>query len=214
MNCSVNAGTTASSGVRQRLSQPALDGYRYTIIESDNLYNFNITPPSIQRRFLARHIYRYLRQSETFSYISQQKGQAVEVNRWSEYGFTINNTNLANLNNNKLYSNINPDLGYPGISVSNDQGILKDLFKYKNLYDNQVVFIDITWVGFDDGERRSIDDWWPNTVGSIEMNAEKGHVFRAGTISKESINYINEMVFLDIAPGEFFNPPKINRLHI
>lgn len=214
MSCSVNAGIIARSGIRQRLTQAALDGYRYTIIESDNLYNFNITPPSIQRKFLARHIYRYLRPFETFAYIGQQKGQAVEVNKWSEYGFTINNTNLINLNNNKLYSNIDPDPGYAGISVNNDQDILKDLFKYKNLYDNQVVFIDITWVGFDDGRRRSIDDWWPNTVGSIDMNAEKGHVFRVGTISKESINYINEMVYLDINPGDNFNPPKRNQLYI
>ena len=46
------------------------------------------------------------------------------------------------------------------------------------------------------------------------MNAEKGHVFRVGTISKESINYINEMVYLDINPGGNFNPLKRNQLYI
>ena len=33
-------------------------------------------------------------------------------------------------------------------------------------------------------------------------------------ISKESINYINEMVYLDINPGGNFNPLKRNQLYI
>lgn len=213
ISCSSNAGVIARSGIRERLSQTSLDNYRYAIIESDNIYNFVLSPPSIQRKFLGRHIYRYLRPSETFEYIGHQKGQAVEVNRWSEF-FTINNKTLAALNMSKFYYNTDPDLTRPQWGIYNEQIILKNLIKHRNLYDNQIVFIDVRWLGFDDGKRRNIDDWFANEIGSIEMNAEKGNLFRVGTISKPNENYINEMVYLDIDPGGGFNPRKNHSLNI
>jgi hypothetical protein len=190
MSCSVNAGITARSGIREKLNSTSFSNYRYAIVETDNLVSYVLSPPSANRRFIMRHLYRYNRINNTFIFLGTQKAQSVYRNGGVA---TYNNSNVANLNNNKIYSNINPDFNMTQLPLVTTL-YLSDLFRSRNLYHNQVIFVDVRWIGFTDGERKNVDQWFQNEIGTIDMNQEHGNIYRIGTISKEDSNTIDKML--------------------
>lgn len=189
MSCSVNAGITARSGIREKLNSTSFSSYRYAIVETDNMVTYVQSPPSANRRFIMRHLYRYNRINDIFNFLGTQRAQSV----YRLGSNLFDNSNLTNLNNNKIYSNINPDLSIAQLGLVTTS-YLTNLFRSRNLYHNQVVFVDVRWIGFVDGRRKNVDGWFENQIGSIDMNQEHGNIYRIGTISKEDSNTIDKML--------------------
>lgn len=207
ISCSSNAGVVVRSGIRQRINSGSLNSLGG--IESDNEMEFSLSPPSTRRFFILRHIYRYDRTSNSFNLLGCQRAQAVEVNRYlSLYGWSISNFTIQQLNSNQRYTNIDPDISRQQLNIVGQQSILQTIYRSRNLYDNQVVFLDVKWRGFLDGRRKNIDNWLPDIIGYIYANGEKGFIYRAGTISIESTNYINDMIYLSTSPGAYYNPNR------
>jgi hypothetical protein len=106
----------------------------------------------------------------------------------------IDNTSLKNINNNRLYTNINPDLTREQLDPNVNFNInTANVFDKKNLAHNQKVFLDVRWVKFVDTERINDEEWWQNNIGFITMNDRKGHIYRAGIIIKDNI--IDSMLY-------------------
>ena len=213
MSCSVNAGITARSGIREKLNSTSFSNYRYAVVETDNLVSYVLSPPSARKRFIMRHLYRYDRINNIFNFFGTQRAQSV----YRLGSNLFDNSNLTNLNNNKIYSNINPDLSIAQLGLVTT-AYLSDLFRSRNLYHNQVIFVDVRWIGFVDGYRRNSGGWFQNEIGSIEMNQEHGNIYRIGTISKEDSNAIDKMLqHIDVMNGvsnSNFNPSTQETLYI
>jgi len=109
------------------------------------------------------------------------------------------NTTLNNINNNRLYTDTNPDYSraqlLPNLNFNIDTA---NIFDKKNLPHNQKVFIDVRWVKFKDGARVNDDNWWQDSIGGCYMNENKGNIYRVGIIIKDntidSMLYYNDLV--------------------
>lgn len=213
MSCSVNAGITARSGIREKLNSTSFSSYRYVIVETDNMVSYVLTPPSAKRRFIMRHLYRYDRINNIFNFLGTQRAQSI----YRLGSSLFDNSTITNLNNNKIYSNINPDFNMTQAPLVTTL-YLSDLFRSRNLYHNQVIFVDVRWIGFEDGRRKNDGVWFENEIGNIEMNQEHGNIYRIGTISKEGTNIIDKMLqHTDIMNGfssSNYNPSTEQTLNI
>ena len=122
---------------------------------------------------------------------------------------SIDNTTLKNINNNRLYSTKDADLGLPEQIIFPDVNFninTANIFDTKNLAHNEKVFIDVRWINFVDGERNNYDGWWTSLdeisfeTGLI-MNNRKGNIYRAGVLIKD--NTIDSMLYhTDLATNE------------
>lgn len=122
---------------------------------------------------------------------------------------TIDNTTLKNINNNRLYSTKDADLGLPEQIIFPDVNFninTANIFDTKNLAHNEKVFIDVRWINFIDGERKNEGGWWTSLdelsfeTGLI-MNNRKGNIYRAGVLIKD--NTIDSMLYhTDLATNE------------
>jgi hypothetical protein len=102
---------------------------------------------------------------------------------------TIDNTTLKNINNNRLYSTKDADLSREQLIPDVNFNInTSNIFDTKNLAHNEKVFVDVRWVKFTDGRRRSFDGFGP-----ISMNDKKGNIYRAGILIKD--NTIDSMLY-------------------
>lgn len=274
---SSQAGIVAAR--RNKINQTKFNLYRDVIVEYDDQYYFQNTPPGTKGSFTARHIYNYNKNNNTFTFLGTQKAQSLirkknwasqlvfagsnpsildgtytrsnvnstvywkngipftepfieydASNLWILYynqgaagsvsavldsnnnswqivasyvdtinnptptlttSTTIDNTSLNNINNNRLYTNINPDLSRlqlrPDINFDINTA---NIFDTKNLANNQKVFIDIRWVGFVDDRRKGYTN---GPEDAFNMNNRKGKMYRAGILIKD--NTIDSMLY-------------------
>ena len=183
---------------RKKLNQTEFSSYRYVKVEYNSPVSFVDTPPSSSRSFTARHIYNYNKNNNTFTLLGVQKAQSL-IRKDPYQNITIDNTTINNINNNRLYTNINADLTRDQLVPDVNFNInTSNIFDTKNLANNQKVFVDIRWVKFLDGRRRAFDQGFP---GPISMNNKKGNIYRAGIIIKD--NTIDSMLYhTDLATDE------------
>ena len=179
---------------RKKLNSTQFSSYRYVKVEYNSPVSFVETAPSAQYSFTARHIYSYSKINNTFTLLGVQKAQSL-IRKDISQNITIDNTTLNNINNNRLYTNINADLTRDQLIPDVNFNInTSNVFDTKNLAHNEKVFVDVRWVKFIDNKRRGI-------VSPISMNNKKGNIYRAGIIIKD--NTIDSMLYhTDLATDE------------
>ena len=102
-----------------------------------------------------------------------------------ETSVTIDNTSLNNINNNRLYTNTNPDLIREQVMPNANFDInTANIFDTKNLAHNQKVFIDARWTSLVEGR---------GGYNPITMNDRKGIIYRIGIIIKD--NTVDSMLY-------------------
>lgn len=97
----------------------------------------------------------------------------------------IDNTTLKNINNNRLYTNTNPDLDKEQV-IPNGNINIATIFDTKNLAHNQKVFIDARWTTYREGK------YVPEALPLV-MNDRKGFIYRIGILIKD--NTIDSMLY-------------------
>ena len=92
---------------RNKLNQTEFSSYRYVKVEYNNPVSFVNNPPSAKSSFIARHIYNYNKNNNTFTLLGVQKAQSlIRKKNWvNELVFTGSDPSI--LNGTYIRSDIN-----------------------------------------------------------------------------------------------------------